>query len=82
GFMQQPDIPAALAACGCHGHRFDMMDTTFYLSREVIIPSLTPVMAAWRERLFALMNQNATPAHEFFRIPTNRVVELGTQIEI
>ncbi|MGE3774668.1 MAG: potassium transporter Kup, partial [Gammaproteobacteria bacterium] len=49
GFMQQPDIPAALAACGCHGHRFDMMDTTFYLSREVIIPSLTPVMAAWRE---------------------------------
>jgi len=82
GFMQQPDIPAALEACGCHGHRFDMMDTTFYLSREVIIPSLSPAMAAWRERLFALMNQNATPAHEFFRIPTNRVVELGTQIEI
>jgi len=82
GFMQQPDIPAALAACACHGHHFDMMDTTFYLSREVIIPSLTPAMAAWRERLFALMNQNASPAHEFFRIPNNRVVELGTQIEI
>jgi len=82
GFMQQPDIPAALEACACHGHHFDMMDTTFYLSREVIIPSLTPVMPVWRERLFALMNQNATPAHEFFRIPTNRVVELGTQIEI
>ncbi len=82
GFMQQPDIPAALAACASHGHRFEMMDTTFYLSREVIIPSMGPGMARWRERLFALMNQNATPAHEFFRIPTNRVVELGTQIEI
>jgi KUP system potassium uptake protein len=82
GFMQQPDIPAALAACGCHGHTFDMMDTTFYLSREVIVPSLAPVMALWRERLFAVMNQNATPAHEFFRIPTNRVVELGTQLEM
>ena len=82
GFMQQPDIPAALVACSCHGHTFDMMDTTFYLSREVIIPSLAPGMAPWRERLFAVMNQNATPAHEFFRIPTNRVVELGTQIEI
>ncbi len=82
GFMQQPDIPEALLACCCHGHSFDMMDTTFYLSREVIIPSLRPGMAAWRERLFALMSRNATPAHEFFRIPTNRVVELGTQLEI
>jgi KUP system potassium uptake protein len=82
GFMQQPDIPAALLACACHGHGFDLMDTTFYLSREVIVPSLRPGMALWRERLFALMSRNATPAHEFFRIPTNRVVELGTQLKI
>ena len=82
GFMQQPNIPSALAACACHGHTFEMMDTTFYLSREVIVPSAVPGMMLWRERLFAVMNQNATPAHEFFHIPTNRVVELGTQIEI
>ncbi len=83
GFMQQPNIPSALAACACHGHSFEMMDTTFYLSREVIVPSAAvPGMRVWRERLFAVTTQNATPAHEFFHIPTNRVVELGTQVEI
>jgi KUP system potassium uptake protein len=82
GFMEHPDIPEALAQCHRFGHDFDMMRTTFYLSREIIVPTPRQGMALWRERLFALMNRNATPASEFFRIPTNRVVELGTKLEI
>ncbi len=82
GFLEQPDIPAALACCATFGHAFDMMETTFYLSRENVIPTLRPGMARWREQLFVVISRNATPAHEFFRIPTNRVVELGTLLEI
>jgi len=82
GFMEEPDVPAALAACKRFGHEFDMMSTTFYLSREVIVPTLRPGMQLWRERLFAMMQKNATSATDFFKIPTNRVVELGTKVEI
>ena len=82
GFMEHPDIPEALATCVSFGHAFEMMETTFFLSRDNIVPTLMPGMAVWRERLFALLSRNATPAHEFFRIPTNRVVELGTLLEI
>jgi len=82
GFMEQPDIPEALATCASFGHAFNMMETTFFLSRDNIVPTLMPGMALWRERLFMLLSRNATPAHEFFRIPTNRVVELGTLLEI
>ncbi len=82
GFMESPDIPAALEQCKHHGERFDMMETTFYLSRETIVPSMTKRMTPLRARLFAVMSKNATSASDFFHIPTNRVVELGTQLVI
>jgi len=82
GFMESPDIPAVLDQCKHQGERFDMMETTFYLSRETIVPSMTRRMTLLRARLFALMSKNATSASDFFQIPTNRVVELGTQLVI
>lgn len=82
GFMESPDIPAALDMCKHHGERFDMMETTFYLSRETIVPALTRKMTTLRARLFATMSKNATSASDFFQIPSNRVVELGTQLVI
>jgi KUP system potassium uptake protein len=82
GFMQTPDLPDALAACKQHGLMLDMMTTSFFLSRQIIVPKLHPGMALWRERLFSLMALNAATATSFFKIPTERVVELGTQLEI
>ena len=82
GFMEQPDLPKALAACGEKGLAFDLNKTSFFLSREVVVPKLAPPMALWRELLFILMLRNAQSATDFFRIPTNRVVELGTLVEI
>ena len=82
GFMEDPDVPALLEACGQHGFEFDMMDTSFFVSRETLIATVTPGMALWRERLFVSMSRNAVKATDFFRIPTNRVVELGTQVEL
>lgn len=82
GFMQSPDIPAALTACKAHHLECDLLKTSFFLSRETIVPSLYPGMARWREILFAYMALNATSATKFFNIPTERVVELGTQLEI
>jgi KUP system potassium uptake protein len=82
GFMEQPDIPQALAACGEKGLAFDLDKTSFFLSREVVVPKLAPPMALWRELFFIWMLRNAQSATEFFRIPTNRVVELGTLVEI
>ena len=82
GFMESPDVPAILEQCKHHGERFDMMETTFYLSRETIVPSMTKRMSQVRARLFAAMSKNATSASDFFNIPTNRVVELGTQLII
>jgi KUP system potassium uptake protein len=84
GFKEQPDIDEILAACRVRfGFSFDVMDTSFFLSRETVIPtSDTPGMALWRDHLFAWMTRNATRATDFFNIPANRVVELGTHIEI
>jgi KUP system potassium uptake protein len=82
GFMESPDIPAALRACGPLGLEVDPTEASYFLSREIIVPKLYPAMSLWRERLFALMALNATPATNFFKIPTERVVELGTQLEI
>jgi KUP system potassium uptake protein len=82
GFMQEPDVPAALArTTGC-GPAFKMMDTSFFLARQTLLPSSRPGMAIWREHLFSWMLRNAESAMEFFRLPTNRVVELGSQVEI
>ena len=82
GFMEDPDSPGARMSCKRFGESFDLMETTFYLSRETIVPTLTRNMTCLRARLFALMSKNATSATEFFKIPTGRVVELGTQLEI
>ncbi|WP_246350969.1 potassium transporter Kup [Sphingobium boeckii] len=82
GFMQEPDVPAALKlVTGC-GAEFKMMDTSFFLARQTLLPSERPGMALWRERLFAWMMRNAESAMDFFKLPTNRVVELGSQVEI
>lgn len=82
GFMQEPDVPAALARISECGASFRMMDTSFFLSRQTLLPSDHPGMMLWREKLFAWMLRNAESAMEFFRLPTNRVVELGSQVEI
>jgi KUP system potassium uptake protein len=80
GFKDEPDIPAALALCADSGLSIDMMDTSFFLGRETLIPKLGSEMAYWRELLFVTMFRNAGSATAFFRIPSNRVVELGSQI--
>lgn len=82
GFMEEIDIPAALARTDRCGPVFRPMDTSFFLGRQTLIPSSKPGMAIWRERLFAWMVQNAESAMEFFKLPINRVVELGSQLEI
>lgn len=82
GFMQEPDVPAALKRVEGCGQSFKMMDTSFFLARQTLLPSARPGMAIWREKIFAWMLRNAESAMEFFRLPTNRVVELGSQVEI
>jgi KUP system potassium uptake protein len=82
GFKEDPDVPELLEECGRRGLVFDMMETSFFVSRETLIATVAPGMALWRERLFVSMSKNATKASEFFRIPSNRVVELGTQVEL
>jgi KUP system potassium uptake protein len=83
GFAEDPNIPLALSKCARSGLPFDLMDTTFFLSREnVVADKRRPGMALWRDRLFAFMSRNALPATAFFQIPSNRLIELGTQVEI
>jgi KUP system potassium uptake protein len=82
GFMQEPDVPDALSRLTGCGGAFKMMDTSFFLARQTLLPSSRPGMAIWREKLFAWMLNNSESAMEFFRLPTNRVVELGSQLEI
>jgi KUP system potassium uptake protein len=82
GFMEDPDVPAVLSATRSCGPEFKMMDTSFFLARQTLLPSDHPGMAVWREKLFSWMLRNAESAMEFFKLPTNRVVELGSQVEI
>ena len=82
GFMDTPDIPAAMAMCERFGLKIDMMTTSFFVSRAMIVPSATPGMMRWRLRLFIALSKNAMNAAEFFKIPTNRVIEMGTRVEI
>ena len=82
GFREDPDIPAALKQCEKQGMSFHIMETSFFLSRETLIATKMPGMALWREKLFVWMTQNAESAMRFFKLPVNRVLELGTQIEI
>jgi KUP system potassium uptake protein len=82
GFMEEVDVPAALAQLKGCGPQCKMMDTSFFLARQTLLASSRPGMAIWREKLFAWMLRNAESAMEFFKLPTNRVVELGSQVEI
>jgi KUP system potassium uptake protein len=82
GFMQEVDVPAALSQARECGPPFKLMETSFFLGRQTLIASDKPGMAIWREKLFAWMMRNAESAMEFFKLPTNRVVELGSQLEI
>ena len=82
GFMDRPDVSAMLDLCKDHGLAFDLMQTTFFLSRTTVIPTRREGMALWRERLFAAMARNARTAADYYNIPANCVIELGTKIEI
>ncbi|HEX5237362.1 MAG TPA: potassium transporter Kup [Sphingomicrobium sp.] len=83
GFMDEVDIPRALAGVSTCGAPFNMMSTSFFLGRQKLIASRKhPGMALWREKLFAWMLKNSESAMEFFKLPTNRVVELGSQLQI
>ncbi|TXI45091.1 MAG: potassium transporter Kup [Lysobacter sp.] len=83
GFMETPDVPLALMrSCDKGGIYFDPMDTTYFASRETVIASAHRGMPIWRDKLFVLMHRNAASATNFFRIPGNRLVELGAQVQI
>jgi len=82
GFMEETDVPKALASREMCGGPFDMMKTSFFLSRQTLLTAEKPGMAIWREKLFAWMMRNSATPMEFFQLPTNRVVELGSQVEI
>jgi KUP system potassium uptake protein len=82
GFKDEPDIPAVMDLCAHHGLPFDMMQTSFFVARQTVISTPGGGMAPWREHLFVTMQRNARDAADYYRIPTNRVIELGTQVEI
>jgi KUP system potassium uptake protein len=82
GFKEDPNVPELLELASTEGFVFDMMDTSFFLSRETLIPTKFAGMALWREKLFVAMAKNAVKSSDFFSVPTNRVVELGTQVQL
>jgi KUP system potassium uptake protein len=82
GFKNDPDVPEALQLVRSRGVRLDDMDTSYFLSRDIVIPALGQGMSLWREKLFAGMHRNASAAADFLNLPTNRVVELGSKLEI
>jgi KUP system potassium uptake protein len=82
GFMEDPDVPDVLAGVGPPDPVFDPAETTYFLGRETVIASKHPGMMLWREKLFALMSRNASSATAYFCLPPNRVVEMGSQVEI
>ena len=82
GFKDEPDMPKLLALCGDKGLHFEMMETSFFIARQTVISSPGAGMAPWREHLFVAMSRNARAAADYYQIPPNRVIELGTQVEI
>lgn len=82
GFMEDPDVPAVLSSFPEHYLQIHPAAATYILSRNTLIASKQPGMALWREKLFVFMIRNESRPNEFFRLPANRVVELGMQIEI
>jgi KUP system potassium uptake protein len=82
GFMEQPNIPRALAECGARQLHFAMMETSFFVGRVTIVAAKAARFSALRRQVFEVMHRNALAATEFFRIPPDRVVELGAQVEV
>jgi KUP system potassium uptake protein len=82
GFMESPDVPAGLDLCRPHGLDIDRFQVSYFLSREIIVPNLGAPIARWREALFAAMSRNASGVADFFRLPDNCVVELGTRVQL
>ena len=82
GFMNTPDIPKALELTDEVGLKISLFETTYFLSRETVVPTRGSGMAKWREQLFATMSRNAGGVVDFFRLPSNAVVELGTRVQI
>ena len=82
GFKDEPDIPKVLALCEKDGLVFEMLDTSFFIARQTVISTPGAGMAPWREHLYVAMSRNARGAADYYQIPTNRVIELGTQVEI
>jgi KUP system potassium uptake protein len=83
GFKEEPDVPKALEkAFDSLGLEYNLMDISFFISREKLVPSMSNKMSIWREKLFVAMQKNTSPVSDFYKIPSNRVVELGSQVEI
>jgi len=82
GYMEQPNVPKALAIARRHGWQFDIMSTSFFLSRRALKPSAKSGMPAWQDHLFIGLARSASDATDFFQIPTGRVVEIGTQVTV
>jgi KUP system potassium uptake protein len=82
GFKNDPDVPEALGQLRAHGVQLEDMETSYFLSRDIVIPTLGEGMAMWREKLFASMHRNASAAADFLNLPANRVVELGAKVAI
>ena len=82
GFKNTPDIPRALAMCKPHGLPINLFETSYFLSREIVVPTKGSGMADWREALFAVMSRNAGNVADYFRLPNNCVIELGTRTQI
>jgi KUP system potassium uptake protein len=82
GFIDQPDIPAALALCEAQGLSINLFETSYFLSREIVVPTKGDGMADWREALFSIMSRNAGNVADFFQLPNNCVIELGTRVQI
>ncbi|MGQ3054482.1 MAG: KUP/HAK/KT family potassium transporter, partial [Roseateles sp.] len=82
GFKNEPDVPEALELLKKRGVQLEEMETSYFLSRDIIIPTIGSGMALWREKLFASMHRNAAAAADFLHLPANRIVELGSKVEL
>jgi KUP system potassium uptake protein len=82
GFMERPDVPKSLKTCEQYGLKVPLFQTSYFLSRETIVPVSNVGIARWRQGLFATMSRNAGGVVEFFHLPDNAVIELGTRIQL
>ena len=82
GYAEDPDVPQALLLCRKKGWKFDIMATSFILSRRSLRPSVRSPMPMWQARIFIYLARNAASASDYFRIPAGRVVEIGTQVNV